>query len=166
MMSVCVCVSVLVARGIDTILCLKSDHYRLIPLYISPSVSHHCYIHTYIYIYIYIYIYLHLHNNTIIDVSLYSPNHSSDAYTPHVWIILMPLVCGLIVLCVLCVPCVVAYCLYRKKKPRASSVPGNTAEGTVRYTTSDEQSRVGSPTLPSTDREGEVQINYHSGGSG
>ena len=78
----------------------------------------------------------------------------------------MPLVCGLIVLCVLCVPCVVAYCLYRKKKPRAYRAPGNTAEGTVRYTTSDEQSRVGSPTLPSTDQEGEVQINYHRGDSG
>ena len=58
-----------------------------------------------------------------------------------------------------------AYCLYRKKKPRASPVPGNTAEGAVRYTTSDEQPRVGSPTLPSTDREGEVQINYLSGDS-
>ena len=59
----------------------------------------------------------------------------------------------------------VAYCLYRKKKPTASPVPGNTTEGTVRYTTSDEQSRVGYPTLPSTDQEGEVQINYHSGDS-
>ena len=63
-------------------------------------------------------------------------------------------------------PCVVACCLYRKKKPRESRIPGNTAEGTVRYTTSDEQPRVGSPTLPSTDQEGEVQINYHSGDSG
>ena len=63
-------------------------------------------------------------------------------------------------------PCVVAYCLYHKKKPRASTAPGSTAEGTVRYTTSDEQLRVGYPTLPSTDQEGEVQINYHSGDGG
>ena len=60
----------------------------------------------------------------------------------------------------------VAYCLYRKKKPRVSPVPGNIAEGTVRYTTSDEQPRVGYPTLPSIDQEGEVQINYHSGDGG
>ena len=60
-------------------------------------------------------------------------------------------------------PCVVACCLYRKKKPRASSVPGNT--GAFPYTASDEQPRVGYPTLPSTDQEGEVQINYHSGDS-
>ena len=60
----------------------------------------------------------------------------------------------------------VACCLYRKKKPRASPFPGNTTEGTVRYTTSDEQPRVGYPTLPSTDQEGEVQINYHSGDGG
>ena len=88
-------------------------------------------------------------------------------YAPLVWTILIPLVCGLIVLCVLCVPCVVAYCLYRKKKPRAPTVyAGNTAEGTVCYTTSDEQPRVGYPTLPSTDQEGEVQINYPSGDGG
>ena len=60
----------------------------------------------------------------------------------------------------------VACCLYCRKKPRASTVPGNTTEETVRYTTSDEQLRVEHPTLPSTDQEGEVQINYHSGDEG
>ena len=62
----------------------------------------------------------------------------------------------------------VACCVYREKKPRAFTVLGNTAEETltVRHATSDEQLRVGYPTLPSTDREGEVQINYHSGDGG
>ena len=60
----------------------------------------------------------------------------------------------------------VACCVYREKKPRAFTVPGNIVEETVRYTTSDEQPRVGYPTLPSTDREGEVQINYPSGDGG
>ena len=75
----------------------------------------------------------------------------SDVYAPLVWTVLIPLVCGLVVLCILCLPCCVACHLYRKKNSVVPSAPRHTSDdGTVTYniaTESQEQARVEYPTL-------------------
>ena len=128
----------------------------------------HIYIHTaHTHMYTHAYAHTHMHAHTHVHTHTYTQHththtHThqftsqcsfmtsaylfSDVYAPLVWTVLIPLVCGLVVLCVLCLPCCVACHLYRKKKNSVvSSAPRHTSDDeTVRYvaTESEEQARV------------------------